>query len=71
MTGSRVTRLRGGVTRKPSIGAESYAVTQLHGAYTCVRVRAGVQVRVCVQVCRCVCACACVCVRCARNRETA
>ena len=54
MTGSRVTRLRGGVTRKPSIGAESYAVTRLRGGHTCACgcVGACVQARVCVRAMR-------------------
>lgn len=48
----RVTRLRLGVTQKPIRGAGSYAVTQLRGPYTCVRVHAG------MRVCACMCVCA-------------
>ena len=49
MTGFGVTRLRDGVTHKPSTGAGSYAVTRLRGGHTCVC--AGVRVRVCRRVC--------------------
>lgn len=61
MRTQEVTQLRGGVTRKPSTGAGSYAVTQLRGVALCVRV--GMRGRVCM--------CACMCEAWVCNRVTA